>query len=686
MKLHPVAEYAVDEDFLFSFEMVFATYSPASQHASVKIYTYPLTLLAQYQFYSTPSPDDISVEADAETGRLLIRSDRTKQAFEYVIDKPPQKQPSPVPETHISVHNSSTDKMKKKAAVYVEEQLLFSTEEVDAFYHDVSAMALYTLTRESVSVKEYSLFSIVKLCPDDVAFLFSKRVEVHSCESVQSAPVDYSLDTLLSIRKEGQRIDLLASRGDYIVYGTDTKRYQAGFQPDKICNAKNHIYVHSEKTKELLVLNKSLELEYTMRVESVYFTDRFILMYKSGKTVANHIDTFKYAFFVNEMVLNSSLVSVDVFSTFLMAVEQRSVGREGSPLFSISVSEYDIAERAKRTRAPVFDRSLALYGAKVYRMQETLPDRAHITTGIKDVSTAHSDKGTVSLAVSRGSFFVLTKEEMLELPISSLTHPFGWNKKKRCEGVAVRASAHTGELLLVGEELEWVCVFPSLILLCVEKSFSAELLFSVYQETPSFRTSLGKALFFLLDTDDIERCIDLLELTRALCRDAHEDVLSTMIRLLDEKNTKKLFSIIGRQETKIFQKAEHLARVVALDIELLEDFLDASTAQKKEHLVLDFVEFIAKFPLPSVRQRVLSALLARNMLYASARLMLSLETPFDSSAPFVQSYAEVNRLLQSLQTSASVPEEIEQAIEHSASPLFIGMLCERLSMLESNIR
>jgi hypothetical protein len=283
----------------------------------VHICTYPITVNGVFHLDAPVSFEDVTVEMDSQKDIIVIQSASTQQKHEYSIRDFNCPHAAHTIKGNIVITDTSISKTKKRPTVYIGKQKLLSLGEVDAFWYNSDDMLLYTLVQDSEKVKEYTLFDLVSMGSKGVGLLYPTRTEVYGKEQRLSLITNYAPGSLVSLRLTNDGVDILFSLEDDIIHGHQIKKCPHGFMPDKIHNSAKYIYLYSQQTEELLVLNKSLTIEHTLVVTGVFFTNDYVFMQKENQTVVHYADTFTYAFFLTEMPVDLSCISASLFSDSL---------------------------------------------------------------------------------------------------------------------------------------------------------------------------------------------------------------------------------------------------------------------------------------------------------------------------------------------------------------------------------
>ncbi|OAG31691.1 hypothetical protein NEDG_00166 [Nematocida displodere] len=709
MKLLPAAEYACHERFLFSFKMFLVTYTTTTARTSINISTFPASHQKTFTFSGPVDVEDISAEVDAATV-LHLRSASLGQSFDFPLSDACCVHKDHSLEATVEVKNTSLAG-DCRPTVYIHGQEIVCLEDsVTAFYYDPLEMKLYTFSEKLGSVKEYCLFTITKIVGEGgVAFISPQRVQVFLGDASYSLPSFFTPSSLISVAKVGDSVDALFVSEDLVVTNDLSKKCPSSISPSKAFNTPTYIYLFSEKTSQVFVLNRELEIEYELSVTSIFFTSEYVFMYKDNKTVVHHTSSFKYAFYVTELVIHDGILHIDVLPASIRVLSQAPVLTKTTPLFSLEITDFDMEEKKKTVYTPALASTAATYGAQAYSLSASERRGVFVTTGIEHVSSIQTGGESLILGLTPTTLLVILKGSLVSLPLSAVEHPFNWTSAQSLGGAPLAVNAASGTLTVLKARVETDCLFPALILLSVGGVVPFSRLLALFSGTPAFATSVQKVLFWLLDSDEIEGVLDLLDTLKMHARPVYEETIATMVRLLDGINLKKIQALIGQEDIRQISDAESLSKAVVQDFSLFEKFLQAAVAQKKEHLVLGFIEFVSKLDLPAAHNTMLTLLLQRNMFYAAGSLLASLppthlkhpenpnsekpenpenpnsEEPEEPEEPghrclLSETFIEVSKKMGALK-EAGTPEAIEDLVSGS-SPLFIAMLCERLAMLK----
>ncbi|KAI5190466.1 hypothetical protein NECID01_0972 [Nematocida sp. AWRm77] len=680
------AEYLVSEEFLFAFQKAFVTYRKTKEEVLLTVYFFPAVPKQTYSFFAEPALSDFSVWVNTEQTHIVMKADTTQQQHMFSITSEMLPQIELPENLCVSVEVVASEDAQKHVAVCINGQkIVFSEESTDIFYHSPQDMLLYTLVPSSGVIREYALFNVQKMHPSGIALLYADKLKGYFLPHKGSARIQYSPGTLSSVFHSGGVMDTLLSSASSVVHEGLEKPHPQGFSPDKIYNRKSLIYLYSSASEKLLVLDARLEVKYTILVSGIFFTDTYVFMCKDGKTVAHNADTFQYAFFVDGLLLDASVAAIEVLPSSILVVSEKSLSKKSTPLFSLVFTEYFIEEQKVVQKVPEYSHPTALYQGKVFSLKTAAEGTPYVTTGIKDISAVTSGDAYILHAVTATTLLVVSTHCLIEIPLSAVETPFFWTEHCAFSGSAVRIDALKGVLLVMRREVVADSIFPCLLRLYLETHIPGELLFSLYGSVPEFIAGIQKTLFHFLDTDDIEKVIDILDAVKLLDSGVYSNIVSTMLRLLDEQNVKKLYAVIGPSTIKSFSDAECLSKVVLQDTSLFGKFLECAISEKKENLVYDFVQFVSKLSLPDLHEKILESLLEKNMLFLSGVLLMSSEYKNSSSSPVEKVFVSVSKAISTLQASEDPASLLEETVKRATDPLFVEMLCEGLSLLEMGV-
>ncbi|KAI5185243.1 hypothetical protein NEHOM01_0701 [Nematocida homosporus] len=629
MIIETAAEYAIPGQFLLSTDCFLLVYAVNAGVATVSLYTYPAQLHKRVVLMACPSLTDIEASWDPETKQIDILVQTTRERAYFVCGNLICPHKDHYLEGSVWVKNCSETKAPRPCIYSHGQKICTLRDPVDAFYYDSLDMALYTFANERVT--KYTLFSIEKVQPRGVCLLSPERMRVFLPGKQYSMPIQYSLATIASIRDNNGAIDALLSCNDLVMHGNQFKKYPSGFSPDKAWNTPTLIYLHSSYTRQLVVLNRGLEIEYELVVENVFVTEKYVFISKKDKCVVHYTADFKYAFYLTGLEISDEVIDIEAKENVLSVLMQKRLAKKGTPLFSLFLSEFGLPEKKKRLRIPVLVETASLYGTTVYTLSEEKKSSLFITTGLRDVSTARTPKESLTLGLAGSFILVLFRETLLSFPVAAVESPFFWTNKTALQGAPIRVYATAGSIELLSDKLTTVCFFPVLIMLHCKGLIPGDLLFDLYATQPEFVTSLEKTLFHFLNTDDIDGALDLLDSIKSHSSGIFEETVSAMIRLLDETNLEKLYAIFSAEDAKAFKDPLALSRVLLHDSSLFPKFLDASIQQKKESRVIEVISFFAKLSLPTFHEEMLSLLLQRNMFYAAGFLLSNTQDTLQAS-------------------------------------------------------
>ncbi|KAH9385425.1 uncharacterized protein NEMAJ01_0321 [Nematocida major] len=686
MPVQPIAEYFYPETFIFVEGPVFITHSAADKSTHVKMYKCPNTHIQTFVFHSFSKSQDMHVQMNSAEGVVKIQLKPTGEERVHIFEDWAALS-ALAAESAISIRNTSCSEETCTPTVHIHGQKTFSINEpgITALYHSPEDMKLYTYMPLTQTIKEYALFNVEKISPSGLCFLYPTHMVVHVLGKKYTLPIEYTPDSLISLFHKNRALTHVISTGDLIAHKNEFKRYPDGFRPTSLWNTHHYIYMFSRHTKDMLVLNQDLSIEHDMGASSVFVSSEYVFVTKNNSTVAHHVASFSFAFLLPGYVVTESVIAMEVVGNLLLVFSAEKLLKETTPLFSLFLTEINIETKSVRKRTACILESISACGVKIFGLTECL-DSPCITTGLLDVSFVKKGEMYMAFGVSANSVFVFYPDGMAVIPVPHIISPFAAASKEKSSkaGAPVRIDPSTGTLYIVKDALKEECIFPSLVLLAAARKMPPSVVFALFFGTPEYKTSVEKTLFHFLNSEEIELAIDLIECIKEYANDIYEEVVSVMLRLLDERNVSKLYSLVGRNSVREFRCAESLSRALVRDLSLFERFLESAIAQNKEHLVAEFVEFASKIDDPPLHLRILSLLLEHTMLYAAGLLLSGidlgkLEEGKEISA-LLCAHAEAGATF-AWAKDTQEPAEVLEKVFLSGDPVLIAMVAEKLCIL-----
>ncbi|KFG27109.1 uncharacterized protein NESG_00184 [Nematocida ausubeli] len=695
MPLKPAAEYLFSDQLIFTEGPVFITYSTEEKYTYVKIYRYPNLHLHTSMFHSSISKSDICITLNKETYDLEIFNKQHKEEHIYSVSDLMELFEEPLQERGVSVRSDAQSKGKCTPAVYIHGQKVFTIGHGDAegFYYCAQEMKLYTYIPESSAIIEYLLFSVERIYPRGFCFLYPDRALVYLPERKYTLSIEYAPSSIISLFYDKKALRHVLSFHDLIMYRNQFKKYPDGFTPSRIWAKHAYTYLFSATTGQLLVLNSSFEIEFDMTAANVFVTEEHVFISKKENTIAHYTKTFKFAFILPGLILSKGVVAIEVVQEKVIIFSQENIVKQTTPLFSLFITEVNIStkEIKKLTAIPHKGMETQCINQITDFTLEEKVEKPYITTGIQVTSAAKKNSLYLVFGVSSSSVFIFWEHGMVVVPLVRIERPFSYaesSKKQAAEsaGLPFWIDPDTGTLYTVKENLVKESIFPILLLLCLSKALPFSLVFGLFSETPEYKTSVERALFYFLHNEEIEMAIDLIDAVKTHAMGTYEEIVSTMVRLLDERNTCKLYSLIDRTEVRQFLCADSLSRLLVQDFSLFERFLDSTIAQRKEHLIYHFIEFVSKVEDADLHAQILHNLLKHTMLYLSGMLLSKIENlpvsgKIDSES-LVVAYRKTNSIIEQIKDVQN-PADVIQDIFTGKDSLLTSMVAEKLYMLES---
>ncbi|KAI5191766.1 hypothetical protein NEMIN01_1657 [Nematocida minor] len=694
MSLKHIAEYVFSESFIFSYDSIFVTHSMQTNYSFAKIYRFPNVLLESFSFYSCSSVHDLSVSLNSTNTQITISSDTTHEEHTYDIEEISDPLESSSIKRSLMVKNGACNQSLCVPTVYIHGQQAFAVEdkEIDGFYHSTDEMKLYTYIPSKCTIKEYALFAVEKIYPKGLCFLFPDHMTVNLPSQSYTLPAEFTNNMRISFFEHKNTLHSVFSSNGLIMYKNQFKKYPDGFTPTKIWNKYFYMYLFSAHSRRLLVLNRNLEIEYEMGATDVFVSDEYVFISKHKKTIAHRTKTFSFSFLLEDFSVTDDVISVETVGNLVLIFTLEKILKRTTPLFSLFITEIDTVKKTvvKRSPSPSPNSLWAEHGFNIFYLAEN-PKKPYLTTGVFDISVAVRGDKYLAFGVSANSVLVFWPDNMVQIPITAIEKPFSFTHKKNNTsvfvGVPIQIDAEKGTLHIVREGLSQECIFPVLLLLHASGVLPGPYLFSLFSQVPEYKTSIERTLFYFLQTEDIEGFIDIIESIKMHAAHIYEEVVSTMLRLLDEKNIEKLYNVIDRADVKDFKCAVSLRKALIQDFSLFERFLDSAIAQRKEHLVFEFVDFASKIEDPELHSRILALLLKNTMLYTSGMFLSKINVPSRSDEierdSLVETYMATNSIVEQIKERKE-PAEILERIFTGKDALLIAMVAERLCILSGD--
>lgn len=688
MSLQHTAEYIFTESFIFTEGSIFITHSMNQHYSVVKIYKCPNVLIKTLPFHSCFSAQDLCVSINSTKKSIQIISETTREEYEENIEDLYAFEESGA-DGAVSVRNGAFSENKCIPTLYINGQKIFSIEEpgIKHFYHSTNEMKLYVYIPERLSIKEYLLFNIEQVYPKGLCFLYPEHMTVYLPTEKYTLPIEYTPTSLISLYDHRDVLHHVFSNNHLITYRNQFKRYPDGFRPTKLWNKYHYIYVFSSEDKKLLVLNRDLEIAYEISASSVFVTDEHVFISRKGNTVAHHTKNFSFAFLLSDFTVSDETAAMEMVGNAVLVFVLEKVLKQSTPLFSLFLIEIDIATKKIKKRTPVLCENNTNTEAQVYSLTTDI-DKPYVTTGVFSIHTVKKKGKYMAFGICSSKICVFTADSMVLLSTASIQTPFSstdHTQKRPFLGAPVRIDPDNGVVYIVRDSLARECIFPSLILLLVANRISASLVFELFSDVPEYKTSVQKTLFHFLHTEEIESAIDLIDFIRKYAVHTYEEIISTMLRLLDEYNREKLYSIIDRSVIKSFKCAKSLSKALVQDFSLFEKFLKSAVQQKKEGLLIEFLEFVSKLDDSDLHHKILILLLENRMLYAAGFLLSQInyeKTDSESninSLPLAQTYRKISHIMDHIKETKQPAETVESVFAGS-NPLLVAMLAEKLSI------
>ncbi|KAI5170594.1 hypothetical protein NEFER03_0053 [Nematocida sp. LUAm3] len=686
MNIEVASEYTVHGRVVIAVENLLVLYVGNGERVSLELYVYPGTLKRSILLIGVPEYEDIRGTWDGKR-KIEVYIGKTQQNIEIEVNSSGISKEY-LESDGVQVRERITEQGRRFLWVYARGHKVFASRGgVDAYYHDRRNMVLYTYSEANRKVEEYLLFDIWPIGGNGIAFLFSSYLLGVRGNERSITPVQYAMGDLVSLNWGDGGIDGLFSSGEMIVYRNQYKRYRKGFIANRIWNSNSLIYVYSSGNQELLVLDKNLEILYEVYRCNVYIGDKYIFLYKESKTIVHYLESFKYAFYLTGLHLNSCILWAEENNNTLQVFEQKPVGRGDTPIFGLVLTEFCFLEKKKKVYYPIVSGDISYYGSKSYCFSEKMEGSSLITGGVFDISIIRKKEKKILYFLTGRYIFVFFERKIVSFPISSVEFPFLWKSSCALRGSAVRVDAVSSSLLVIqkGTEVENICFFPVLIKLFCMGHIPGSLLFSVYGESIEFSTALQKVLFFFFNGNSINKATLLISSIKNYSVSLYEECISLMVRLLDEKNLIKLCSVVDPLEIKRFSSSSALSRVILHDFSIFPQFLDRSMEQEKEYLIIEVINFLSKLEVPETHREVLSMLLQRKLFYSSGLLVSAAKTSFPQNNHFlknlVDTFNEVHSTVDNILSSHDPSSSLDALLSQSKDSFFLELLSERFLSL-----
>ncbi|KAI5129803.1 hypothetical protein NEPAR06_1717 [Nematocida parisii] len=696
MTIQPEAEYHIPEKFIFAAGPLFITHTTKDNRSCVQIYKYPNVYLQCFLFRTSVYESDIDIIIDKEKSSIRITNNVDREVYIHSIQNIMPLFEEVYSDVGVSVRNGAYTKGVCTPTVYIHGCRVFSIEskEVEEFYYNTEQMKLYTYSPKISAITEYTLFTVERIYPRGICFISPEHASVYLPEKKYTIPIEYSPASSISFFYNNQTLRHILSCDGLIMYRNQFKRYPNDFIPSGVWKKHLYIYLFSAEKKRLLVLNSNLEIEFDMAASQVFVTDDYIFISKKENTVAHHIKTFKFAFILPGFVISNDVVSIEEIGEILLVFTTEKIIKQTTPLFSLFITEININTKEIKEFTAVPQKEFFITQTQCINLFKLSleKEKPHIITGIQNISIAKKGSNYVAFGISGNNILFFWMDNMASVSIEFIKKPFAIEKDSKKEeellaGLAAWIDPITGTLYTVRECLYKESIFPIIILLCTRNILPFSLAFDIFSNSAEYKTSVERTLFHFLHIDEIELAIDLLDAVKTYAPHTYEEIVSVMVRLLDEKNTKKLYHIIDPEEISGFICAESLSRLILQDFSLFKRFVSSAVLQKKEHLVYNFVEFAYKIDDKQLHSHMLSCLLDNTMLYLSGMLLSkidrnsSIDTHVDAEE-LVNTYKKTNHLIEQIKDTQE-PAEILKDIFTGTDALLISMISEKLYIIKS---
>ncbi|KAI5180935.1 hypothetical protein NEOKW01_1176 [Nematocida sp. AWRm80] len=177
----------------------------------------------------------------------------------------------------------------------------------------------------------------------------------------------------------------------------------------------------------------------------------------------------------------------------------------------------------------------------------------------------------------------------------------------------------------------------------------------VYNSNKIYRYMVSRRIYEYLVVDNLERIIDIFDKIEEY-NDMHDDIFSSLFRLLDEDNKDKLICLLGAREKRI-RKAEYLERIVIDDMSLFSLFLESAEKECKLYLVKRVLDFICKLE-KDIFFHALNDLLSMKMYYLAAYLIVNASGEYLKEGIVSSSNKDNNRLVRVVEDT--IEEELDR--------------------------
>lgn len=685
MPLHPTAEYSIGEIFLAIEGPSFVTHTKGRDASFVNIYIFPNTLIGSFGMKCS-SLQELSISLSTEERIMRIKSTETDEEIAHEIDKKYFLSDNRRNSRHIHVESIQSKDGEYLLGIYIDGQRAFTIEEkgIEGFYYNSDAMKVYAYIPALSIIKEYDIFAVEKIHPNGFCFIYPKYMKVFLPSKSYTVRGEHNTDTAISLFCHKNTLYTVLSENRLIMYKNQFKRYPDNFVLSKIWIKHRHIYTFSQESRKLLVLNRKLEIEYEISADNVFVTDSYVFISKKDRTITHCTKTFEFVFLIEGFSITDGIKGIRQVKDTLVVISTEAVSDK--PLFSLLITEIDITKKSVNKKIPIFSNNHKNNVCDILPFFEEA-DAPYTIPQVSDVSFAVCNSGYLAFCIASDSIYVVWPEYAAKVPISLIKSPFSNTSDNSCgfSGAPIRIDPEKGTLFILCNELQQECIFPALLSVCIQSGLPTSLLFSLYADVPEFKTSVEKTLFHFLHNDKIEEAIDLIDGVKYHASSAYEEIVSTMIRLLDENTTEKLYCIIDRNEIEHFTSAESLSKALIKDFSLFDRFLTCAIKEKREDLIFDHISFIKNIKNNNFHCKVLSLLLKKNMLYISGMLLSDTEIKSpETEIPhnlLTDTYEQTNQILQKIKTTKN-PAEVLEEVFTGPNTLLIAMVSERLYIEE----